>query len=226
MAALWLAPGLMLLSAIVASLGSLDINDLLREKHYCHWTALLLSNGIVGCIMCGLFWFAETVRLQRRSEPRSFLFGKRENVPWLLARGLSGGIAMTCAWVAMNFLDIAEANVIMFSNPAWTGLLAWLVFGQVWRWYEKVLCAVAFAGVVLVAHPPFLFGPPGPPHERRGMSFVSMPPPAPPHERGHWVGVGAAFTFAIFLSIASLIINTKLKAKRSQTQYLCIFSWV
>jgi drug/metabolite transporter (DMT)-like permease len=126
----------------------------------------------------------------------------------------------------MNYLDIAEANVLMFTNPAWTGLLAWLILGQVWSWYEMILCVAAFAGVVLVARPPFLFPPPGPPppgppmpgpHPGPGARHLLQPPPHPEHPPGppwhHWLGVLTALGFAIFLSIASLIINTKLKGK-------------
>merc|ERR1711964_713591 len=92
----------------------------------------------------------------------------------LLARGLSGGIAIACAFVAMSLLDIAEANVLMFTNPAWTGVLAWLILRQAWRGYDQILCIVAFVGVVLVVGPPYLHGR-GPPH---GPPYG--PPPGPP----------------------------------------------
>lgn len=230
MASLLLAQGLMFLSALLASVGSLDINDLLRVKDYCHWTQLLLSNGVVGCILCVVYWCIAAINQRRKGEPRQPLFGHKENLPWLLARGLAGGAAMSCAWVAMTYLDMAEANVVMFTNPAWTGFIAWLVLGQVWSVYDRALCVIAFACVVLVAHPPWLFpemrplgppppGPPpvGPPHggPPPHISFVAVQlAPGPPlHPWHHIVGIGAAIAFAIFLSMASLIINTKLKGK-------------
>lgn len=255
MAAIWQAQGLMFLSAFLASLGSLDISALVKNEHYCHWTQLLLCNGVVGCGLCGSYWFIESFRLKRTSfsgcigtfglkyEPRSSLFGKKENLPWLIARGLSGGIAMTCAWVAMSYINMAQANVIMFTNPVWTGVIAWLVLGQSWRWYDKVLCALALVCVVIVARPPLIFG-----HEHSTLSvithstlsgfagFLTGPHPGPASYTpdafsitplAHWVGIGAAFLFAIFLSIASLIINTKLKGKeKPNTVSLYLFMGV
>ena len=60
MTPLLMAQGLMLLSSFMASIGSLDLGYLLREKGYYHWTQLLLSNGVVGCAMCVVYWVIES----------------------------------------------------------------------------------------------------------------------------------------------------------------------
>lgn len=79
-------------------------------------------------------------------------------VPLLLLRGLIGSCALICFYAAVVHLPLAEATVIHQTAPLFTALLAaWLLRE---RLQPRVLVALlgAFAGVVAIARPRWLFG--------------------------------------------------------------------
>jgi drug/metabolite transporter (DMT)-like permease len=81
-----------------------------------------------------------------------------ENKKLLLVRGTTGFIALSCFYYAVTHLPLADATVIMYSNPVFTGILAALFLGESLSKIEVggvVLCVV---GVVLIAQPSFVFG--------------------------------------------------------------------
>jgi len=81
------------------------------------------------------------------------------NTRWLLVvRGLLGFAALSCFYYSLTHLPLAEATVIQYTNPVFTGLLAALLLKERLRAVELVSVAVSLAGVVLVARPAFLFG--------------------------------------------------------------------
>jgi drug/metabolite transporter (DMT)-like permease len=201
MSAVLKAQLLMFISTIFASFASTDISYLLNVKGVYHWTELLLSNAVVGSLMCVLYWLVQCCQTPPEGETRKPLFGSLENVPWLIGRGISGGGAMACAWVGMTYLNVAEANTLMFTIPAWTGLFAWLLLGQAWRWYEITFSVVAIGAVLLVIRPPFLF---------------------PSEDHGHvhtiaqrWIGASAALSFALLMTLTNLIIQARIGGKES-----------
>lgn len=79
-------------------------------------------------------------------------------IPLLLLRGTIGSCAMVCFYAAVVHLPLAEATVIHQTAPLFTALLAaaWL--------HERLAAGVvigllgAFAGVVMIAQPTWLFG--------------------------------------------------------------------
>jgi drug/metabolite transporter (DMT)-like permease len=81
-----------------------------------------------------------------------------QNKKLLLVRGTTGFIALSCFYYAVTHLPLADATVIMYSNPVFTGILAALFLGESLSKIEVggvVLCVV---GVVLIAQPSFVFG--------------------------------------------------------------------
>jgi drug/metabolite transporter (DMT)-like permease len=87
-------------------------------------------------------------------------FGSRSRL--LLVRGLVGASALICFYVAVVHLPLAEATVIHQTAPLFTAVFAaWFLRERV---SARVVTAlvIAFAGVVLIARPSWLFGrPPG-----------------------------------------------------------------
>lgn len=80
------------------------------------------------------------------------------DVRLLLLRGFVGSCALVCFYAAVVHLPLAEATVIHQTAPLWTMLLAaWLlrerIVGRV-----AVAMAGAFAGVIMIARPEWLFG--------------------------------------------------------------------
>jgi drug/metabolite transporter (DMT)-like permease len=82
--------------------------------------------------------------------------GKRPGL--LLLRGLLGFAALSCYYYAVVHLPLADATTIHYTNPAFTVILAALVLGEHIRGWEALLVGTSLAGVLLMAHPSFVFG--------------------------------------------------------------------
>jgi len=107
---------------------------------------VVLARGVVLTVVTWLW-------LRRRGlDP----WGNRRDL--LLLRGLLGFVALTCFYYAVIHIPLADATVIQYTNPVWTALIAALLLGERIRGIEGAGIAAGFAGVVLIARPPFLFG--------------------------------------------------------------------
>lgn len=83
-------------------------------------------------------------------------FGGRSGL--LFLRGLIGSCALVCFYAAVVHLPLAEATVVHQTAPLWTALLAaWLLHE---RLRPRIVTALlgAFAGVLMIARPSWLFG--------------------------------------------------------------------
>lgn len=83
-------------------------------------------------------------------------FGGRSGL--LFLRGLIGSCALICFYAAVVHLPLAEATVVHQTAPLWTALLAaWLLHE---RLRPRIVVALlgAFAGVLMIARPSWLFG--------------------------------------------------------------------
>lgn len=95
---------------------------------------------------------------------------KRAGVsPWgvrrglLLTRGLLGFAGLTLYFYALGELPLADATVIMYTNPIWTALIAGLLLREAISGRVVLASLVALCGVALVARPALLFDPTAPP---------------------------------------------------------------
>jgi drug/metabolite transporter (DMT)-like permease len=93
-----------------------------------------------------------------RSQGIAPLFGSRASRALLLSRGAFGATAMTCYYFTLTALPLADAVTLFFFNGPLTAVLARLVRGEPLSGAGAAGCLASFAGVVLLAHPPFLFG--------------------------------------------------------------------
>ncbi len=87
---------------------------------------------------------------------RTSPFGGRSGL--LFLRGLIGSCALICFYAAVVHLPLAEATVVHQTAPLWTALLAaWLLHE---RLRPRIVVALlgAFAGVLMIARPSWLFG--------------------------------------------------------------------
>ncbi|KAI9488932.1 hypothetical protein BDB00DRAFT_845766 [Zychaea mexicana] len=85
-------------------------------------------------------------------------FGNRRIRPWLVFRGVIGGLALAVNFYSVTHLPLADATVIMYLNPAFTAILAALVLGEPFRWFEGICVTLCLTGAVFVSKPEFLFG--------------------------------------------------------------------
>ncbi|XP_043912598.1 solute carrier family 35 member G1 [Protopterus annectens] len=77
---------------------------------------------------------------------------------YLYLRGILGAMAMISLFYAIQQMPLADATVIMFSNPVFTALFAWLFLKERCTIWDFIFMVFTLTGVVLIARPPFLFG--------------------------------------------------------------------
>lgn len=76
---------------------------------------------------------------------------------WLTIRGLTGFTALSCFYYAVTHLPLADATLIMYTNPVLTGILAAVFLREKIDLSDGVGLLLSLLGVVLVAQPSFLF---------------------------------------------------------------------
>lgn len=86
------------------------------------------------------------------------MFGHRENHKYLILRGICGAMAMNFSLFSILMLPIATAVTIGQINPPITALVAYLVLKEALGWPGALGCLASLTGVVVVTHPPFVFG--------------------------------------------------------------------
>ncbi|XP_040885536.1 solute carrier family 35 member G1 [Toxotes jaculatrix] len=84
--------------------------------------------------------------------------GPRDKRIYLVLRGFIGSNAMILLFYAVQQMPLADATVIMFSNPVFTSLLAWIFLKERCTIWDCVFTVFTLTGVILIARPPFLFG--------------------------------------------------------------------
>ncbi|XP_056626556.1 solute carrier family 35 member G1 [Triplophysa dalaica] len=84
--------------------------------------------------------------------------GPRDMRIYLFLRGFLGANAMILLYYAILQMPLADATVIMFSNPVFTALLAWIFLKERCTIWDVVFTVFTLTGVILIARPPFLFG--------------------------------------------------------------------
>jgi len=126
-----------------------------------------------------------------------FPLGARE-VRWLLVgRGLSGFFGIFGMWYSMMYLPLAEATVITFLVPSCAGYICHVLLHDPYTRKEQIASLLAFAGVILIAHPASLFSSdpatPPPPVNVSGNTTQPLEPPlggnVAPSERLAAIGV-------------------------------------
>ncbi|XP_007571199.1 solute carrier family 35 member G1 [Poecilia latipinna] len=84
--------------------------------------------------------------------------GPRDKRIYLVLRGFFGSNAMILLYYAVQQMPLADATVIMFSNPVFTSILAWVFLKERCTIWDCVFTVFTLTGVILIARPPFLFG--------------------------------------------------------------------
>ena len=86
--------------------------------------------------------------------------GDAKHLPFLCVRGVAGTLALCCQFYAFQHMPLADATVIVFSSPIFTGILAHFLLGEAWGLFDALATLLCFTGVVLIARPTFLFSRP------------------------------------------------------------------
>lgn len=85
------------------------------------------------------------------------VFEDTKHLPFLCVRGIAGTLALCCQFYAFQHMPLADATVIVFSSPIFTGVLAHFLLGEAWGLFDALATFLCFIGVVLIARPTFLF---------------------------------------------------------------------
>ncbi|XP_029311573.1 solute carrier family 35 member G1 isoform X2 [Cottoperca gobio] len=117
--------------------------------------------------------------------------GPKDQRIYLVLRGFIGSNAMILLFYAVHQMPLADATVIMFSNPVFTSILAWICLKERCTLWDCVFTVFTITGVLLIARPPFLFG-----ERQRGIEGEHNN-----HIKGTIAAfagaIGAAFTFVV-----------------------------
>ncbi|KAF2648438.1 DUF6-domain-containing protein [Lophiostoma macrostomum CBS 122681] len=86
-----------------------------------------------------------------------FPLGK-PGIRWLLVlRGTAGFVGLFGLYYSLTWLQFSDATVITFIIPTMTALVCFVWLREPYTWKEALAGVIAFAGVLFVARPPWLF---------------------------------------------------------------------
>lgn len=132
--------------------------------------------------------------------------GPRDKRIYLVLRGFIGSNAMILLYYAVQQMPLADATVIMFSNPVFTSILAWIFLKERCTIWDCVFTVFTITGVILIARPPFLFG-----EHQRGIES---------NYANHIKGTIAAFAGAIGAALTFVVLR---KMGKSVHYYLSVW---
>ena len=84
--------------------------------------------------------------------------GEPEVRPWLLVRGGIGSGAVIAFFYAIQHLPLPDAVTLQFTTPPFAAAFAVCFAGEKWLLLDMIGAVVCLMGVMLIAHPAWLFG--------------------------------------------------------------------
>mmetsp|Transcript_23243 Transcript_23243/g.40910 ORF Transcript_23243/g.40910 Transcript_23243/m.40910 type:complete len:462 (-) Transcript_23243:1288-2673(-) len=88
----------------------------------------------------------------------SALLGPPSARAWLWVRGGVGAAAVLCFFYAIQKLPLPDAVTIQFTTPPFAAAFAVCLAGEKWSVLDRWGAVVCLMGVMLIAHPSWLFG--------------------------------------------------------------------
>jgi drug/metabolite transporter (DMT)-like permease len=92
--------------------------------------------------------------LQNGEDP----LGAPEARGWLLVRGGFGSAAVIAFFYAIQHLPLPDAVTLQFTTPPFAAIFAVCLAGEEWMPLDMIGAVVCICGVMLIAHPSWLFG--------------------------------------------------------------------
>ncbi|XXH04472.1 hypothetical protein Hte_010888 [Hypoxylon texense] len=105
----------------------------------------MLATSILGCLY---MWYKKVP---------DFPLGRRDVRGLLVLRGLAGFTGLFCSYYSLSYLNISDATVISFLVPTMTAFICFIALREPFTVREATAGLVAFAGVLFIARPTFLF---------------------------------------------------------------------
>ena len=180
-------------SCLVASLMSLTVSYLTQHQGY-NVPVILFMDGLSGFVITILWWLCLVAFPSSLMPPGKtglkLLVGEQPR--WLVIGGVLTGLQVASAFIALNRIGLADANVLMFSAPVFIGLLS-VCFGEKLGWDDVIKMVGCTVGSIVVEAPWV------------SHSDYSMD--------DRVIGAVAAAAFAVFMGLQTLIISHHLKAE-------------
>ena len=82
-------------------------------------------------------------------------FGNRKGL--LMARGLTGFLALNCVFYALTHLPLAEATILQYLHPMFTAVLAIFFLNERSTQGSLICIALSFIGLIVMVQPDFIF---------------------------------------------------------------------
>ncbi|KAI8957023.1 hypothetical protein F5Y11DRAFT_341119 [Daldinia sp. FL1419] len=86
-----------------------------------------------------------------------FPLGRRDIRGLLVLRGLAGFTGLFCLYYSLSYLNLSDATVISFLVPTMTAFVCFVALKEPFTVNEAIAGMIAFAGVLFIARPTFLF---------------------------------------------------------------------
>ncbi|KAH7139700.1 hypothetical protein B0J13DRAFT_504971 [Dactylonectria estremocensis] len=168
-----------------------------------------------------------------------FPLGPRSVQGLLVIRGIAGSTGLFGLYYSLSYLEISDATVITFLVPTITAFVCWVALNEPFTIKEASAGLVAFAGVLFIARPAFLF----PNHNASNPSSLSMrsalsilsvdvqggllpPVEATPTERSIAVACAIMGSFAAASAYATIRVIGKRTHSLVSVNYFAVFASV
>lgn len=89
---------------------------------------------------------------------RHITINDRKNRKLILFQSILAFFLGYCYFFGIKHLPLTEAIVVMYTNPMFTGFLAWLLVKEYYPFYEKLSALISFIGFIFILRPSFIFG--------------------------------------------------------------------
>lgn len=89
---------------------------------------------------------------------RNITINDRKNRKLILTQSLLAFFLGYCYFYGLRHLPLTEAIVVMYTNPMFTGFLAWILIKEYYPFYEKLSALISLIGVIFMFRPDFIFG--------------------------------------------------------------------
>ena len=82
----------------------------------------------------------------------------KKNKKLIIIQSILAFILGYCYFYGIKNMPLSEAVVVMYTNPMFSGFLAWILVKEYYANYEKVCALISFLGVLFIIRPDFIFG--------------------------------------------------------------------
>lgn len=86
------------------------------------------------------------------------MINDRKNRKLIFMQSFLAFILGYCYFYGIKYMPLSEAIVLMYTNPMFTGFLAWVLVKEYYPLYERLSALTSVIGVVLIMRPEFIFG--------------------------------------------------------------------